>query len=662
MTLLGLDDVFFRDAWRRRPVVLRGAAAALVAEAPSPAELDALQHHPGLQHSTDGKTVWFIQRLTRELPLVERLTTAARALFEWPDVTCDLVHTVGPASIGCHFDQDDNFSIQLVGAKHWRLSPPDTLPADLVRRRLLKEPEVGSASLGPDVTELLVEAGDVLYIPQTWIHRGESLGDSTSVSLVVNGCTFHREYVASLPDALRRVPAWTRPLPMGPGSTAERERALDDLVHATFTPAAAAHVRPRLGARTAVAPLTMDTARLRSFVAAAPAVPTAGFVLPDEASDTHRGLRALLARRTLRRLSLAVARRAASTLGVPDRILYQQCIDALLARSDAELEHACSEPELVSIAAIASDAEPRHEDPLAAELARALLPELVATGTESLPFPLLPDVDGGFTLRRLGLRLVVLRPDPTLAEPLVRVVGGALQVFADGRFRDVGDAPGLRVEPLPRLADGGPHLSPAPTAWVARNVRDQLLVAVDPPAFERFHHAMRSGAELLARAWPAAWHEVAAGLRWLLPLPPGDGLEPHNYSVHAFRGLVVTSPRRDHRCAQTLVHEAGHNRLSTILDLLPLCADPAQVVVSPVVRAERPMSFVFHGCFAFAQDVALTERLLSMAPAGEHASMERYLDETRRKAGAALELLRREATLTAVGSTVADEIAQVLGR
>jgi HEXXH motif-containing protein len=661
MTLLGLDDVFFRDCWRRRPVVLRGAARALVAEAPTSAVLAELAEAPGLQHSTDGKTVWFIQRLTHELPLTARLTTAARARFEWHDVTCDVVRTTGPASIGCHFDQDDNFSIQLVGAKRWRLSPPDTLPPDLLRRRLLKEPEVGSAVLGPQVTELLVEAGDVLYIPLAWIHWGESLGDSTSVSLVINGCTFHLAHAASVPAALRRAPGWADPIPVGPGSTAARQRALDALVQQTFTPATVEHVRPWLTGPTAVPPLTMDTARLRAFVAAAPVPPSRGFVLPEEGSDTHSVLRALLARRTLRRLSLAIVKRAASTRSPHDRLLYQQCVDALLARSDAALEHACNEPELVAMAAIAKDGEPRHEDPLAAELARASIPELAAAGIESMPFALLPDLDGGFTLRRAGLRIVAAHPDAVLRELVVRVAGGALQVFAAGRFRAPDDAPGLRVEPLPRLAGEGPHLSPAPTAWVARNVRDQVLAVADPAAFERFCDAMRSGVEVLAAAWPAAWREVAMGLRWLLPLPE-SGLDPHNYSVHAFRGLVVTSPRRDHRCAQTLVHEAGHNRMSTILDLLPVCADPAQVVVSPVVRAERPMSFVFHGCFAFAQDVALTERLLPVAPPAERASMERYLDETRRKAGAALELLQRQAETTAVGATVLDEIAQVLGR
>jgi HEXXH motif-containing protein len=504
----------------------------------------------------------------------------------------------------------------------------------------------------------MVEAGDVLYIPQTWIHWGEATGDSTSVTLVVNSRTFHLDFAASLPDALRRLPGWARSLPVGPGSRAARARALGDLVRATFTPAAAARVHPHLHDRRAPPPLAADMDRVRAFVATAPAPPTAGFVLPADDVDTPRALRALLARRTLRRLLLAVAKRAASTRGATDRILYQQCVAALQVQDDAALERLGNEPELVGLAATAADGLPRHEDPLAAELARALVPELIAGGDETVAFALLPDVGGGFTVRRAGLRLVLDDPPEAL---VARVVAGELQVFVDGRFRRPDDAPGVRVAALPRLRGVGPHLAPGPTTWAARNIRDQEVTAADPAAFARFCAAMESGAAQLAAAWPAAWREVADGVRWLLPLSD-RGRAPHNYSVHALRGMIASSPRDGHRCAQTLAHEAGHNRLSTILDLFELCADPARVVHSPVVAAPRPLSFVFHGCYAFAQDIALTERLLPGAPADARPSLQRYLDECRAKAGAALDVLTREAELTRVGATVVAEVAGVLGR
>jgi HEXXH motif-containing protein len=84
--------------------------------------------------------------------------------------------------------------------------------------------------------------------------------------------------------------------------------------------------------------------------------------------------------------------------------------------------------------------------------------------------------------------------------------------------------------------------------------------------------------------------------------------------------------------------------------------------VSPVVDALRPMTFVFHGSFAFAQDLALTERLLPRAPSAERASMERYLDEVRTKVAAAFEVIEREAEVTEVGAAILSELAEIVGR
>lgn len=654
--MFNLDGTFFRDYWRRRPVLLRAAAIGLLGEAPSGDVLERLREAVGSQAKSDGKSIWFYQQIVNELPLTGRLVGEARKFFEWEDVACDLIHTKGPASIGCHFDEGDNFSLQLVGAKRWRLSPPGTLPPDLVRLRALKEPEVGRAELGPDVTEFFVEAGDVLYIPQYWIHWGESTGDSTSISLVVNSRTFHLEYAASVPDALRRFPRWAHSVPVGPGSKVDRVRALDDLIRETFTDDAGRRALPYISTRGISSPLSVDMDRVRAFVATAPTFPAQGFVLPRDGLDTHQVLRALLARRTLRRLLALIVKRFELTRSARHRGLYQQCVEVLLARTDEAIERLCSEPEIVSIVAVSLADEVRYEDPLAEDLACILIPEFEASGADSEPFVVLPDLDGAFTLRRAGVRVIT---DTPYRELVIRVVSGKWMVHLDGRLYAPTLAPGLRLEELPRLCGNGPHLSPAPTTWLARNVRGQELSVADPAAFREFCGAMLSGAEALAAAWPAAWREVREGIRWLLPLPD-RGPAAFNYSVHAFRGLIVSSPRRNHRCAQTLAHEAGHNRLSTLLDLVDLCADPSRVVTSPVVNAARPISFVFHGCFAFIQDVVVTERLLPSASNSERASMERYLDEARRKTAEALKVLRRETAPTAVGEVVLSEIAEAL--
>jgi HEXXH motif-containing protein len=112
--------------------------------------------------------------------------------------------------------------------------------------------------------------------------------------------------------------------------------------------------------------------------------------------------------------------------------------------------------------------------------------------------------------------------------------------------------------------------------------------------------------------------------------------------------------------AQSLAHETGHNRLSTIIDLFPLCANPTHVVVSPVVQANRTLPFVFHGCFAFCQDILLTRRLLPALTDVPTASIEQYLQKTTDKVAAAVEVLGKHAVFAPVGQAIRDEVRAVL--
>jgi HEXXH motif-containing protein len=405
----------------------------------------------------------------------------------------------------------------------------------------------------------------------------------------------------------------------------------------------------------AVEALRIDLERVKAFIANAPPAPTSGFLLPPTGSA--RGvLQALLARRTLRRLLKAVAR-LEPTSSPEDRRLYQRCVDALLGQPDAALEVLCTEPELTSWVALA-ETPPGARQPLATGLALLLLPELVALDGAPVDLTLAPDTEGAFSLRRPGVRLV---PDAPVRELQLRVGQGLwAMVTPQGTFevhpRD--GLPGFTVQQVPRLLGTGPHLLPAPTDWLSRNVPDELHTA-SGPEFVEFVEAMTSGAELLQRHWPEAWEQLRQSIRLLLPLRTRGKL-PHNYSVHGFRGLIVSSPRRTYMAAQSLAHETGHNKLSTLIDLFPLCANPNVVVVSPVVQADRTLPFVFHGCFAFCQDILLTRRLIPALQDAPTASLEKYLRETTDKVSAALEVLDQHAVFEPVGRSIRDEVAAVL--
>jgi HEXXH motif-containing protein len=235
---------------------------------------------------------------------------------------------------------------------------------------------------------------------------------------------------------------------------------------------------------------------------------------------------------------------------------------------------------------------------------------------------------------------------------------GEIPLPADGTAYVDGD---LAIGPLPRLLGVGPTMAPAPTGWAADYIpRTEHLHVASPAEFPVFCASMVEAAELLIDQWPHAWQHLTSELRWLLPLPD-SGKPAHNYSVHAFRGLVVSSPRAPHALAQTLVHEGAHNRMSTIIDLFELCENAAETVWSPIVEAKRPLTAVFHGCFAFSQDIALTRLLLESPHGHPVASMERYLENRTSAVRSGLEVLRSTARLAPVGEAILDEITGLLG-
>ncbi|UOO83115.1 cupin-like domain-containing protein [Uruburuella testudinis] len=75
-----------------------------------------------------------------------------------------------------HWDTRDVFAVQLVGKKHWTLSAPN-FAMPLYMQQAKDMPHI----LPPEKTdmEVVLEAGDVLYIPRGWWHNPVPLGCET---------------------------------------------------------------------------------------------------------------------------------------------------------------------------------------------------------------------------------------------------------------------------------------------------------------------------------------------------------------------------------------------------------------------------------------------------------------------------------------------------
>lgn len=98
-----------------------------------------------------------------------------------------------------HFDDIDAFILQLEGAKRWRLHAP-TDPRNILPRyssRDFSQEEVGEV-----VMDVVLQPGDLLYLPRGMVHQAESLPESHSLHLTISANSARDRTWQSLFEAL----------------------------------------------------------------------------------------------------------------------------------------------------------------------------------------------------------------------------------------------------------------------------------------------------------------------------------------------------------------------------------------------------------------------------------------------------------------------------
>ena len=89
----------------------------------------------------------------------------------------------GSAGFAPHYDDVDAFVCQLEGRKRWRLYPPRDAGEVLPRVSSLNFRE---EELGPATLDVVLEPGDVLYMPRGCIHQAESLPGAHSLHVTLS--------------------------------------------------------------------------------------------------------------------------------------------------------------------------------------------------------------------------------------------------------------------------------------------------------------------------------------------------------------------------------------------------------------------------------------------------------------------------------------------
>lgn len=220
-------------------------------------------------------------------------------------------------------------------------------------------------------------------------------------------------------------------------------------------------------------------------------------------------------------------------------------------------------------------------------------------------------------------------------------------------------APGTPPHPVTRLARvaGGPVVL-SRHAWWTTHFPSSAGGALDlsDEALPAFAGRLGSGLRTMDALWPEAAARVRGVVAQVMPIESqGEhGNRPFNYSVHAFRGLIMTSGRAGHLAAQTLAHETGHNRFSSMVDLFQIAHNAEESFYSPFVDAERPLINLFHGVFAFLNDVHMARRSAAAGGNGDGPAIVPYIGDVTDRLRTALDTLVKNAQVTVHGQQLLD--------
>lgn len=196
MTLQNFDwDLFLRDYWQKKPLVIRNVLDANTLTFLTPEELAGLAMEDDVESriviEKDAETPWelkrgpfseedftttpathwtlLVQGVNHWLPEAAELLTAFDAIPRWRLDDIMVSYAPEEGSVGPHYDNYDVFLIQGAGKREWRLTTQHCTPDNYLPNmslRLMKD--------FPVEETYLLEPGDMLYLPAKVGHWGVS--------------------------------------------------------------------------------------------------------------------------------------------------------------------------------------------------------------------------------------------------------------------------------------------------------------------------------------------------------------------------------------------------------------------------------------------------------------------------------------------------------
>lgn len=418
----------------------------------------------------------------------------------------------------------------------------------------------------------------------------------------------------------------------------------------------------------------VDVSSLRPlFHEPAPAVDLSRAVLPGHPDDPTPALARSAAKLYLKRL-LVQLRDQGNACGSPGaRRSAQALVDGLLRLPHEELLRTVLRPEVTSWTRVAQQVQRGERqvspDLLVAYAGSFLLPGLLSPGVlaeagilavaEEGELPLMPlgralrlPVAAGalLTVRVDGASLRVSageRAEAVAVVPLEALSGAAGKAGKAGKAGEAAGHPGVRE--LPSLFGGLVVTGPQSWHTIAYPPAASRPLELSARELDDFTSALGTGLATVDAHWPEAAAVVRRTAKQVMPVV-SQGNWPFNFTIPEFRGLVLTSGRHTYLSAQTLVHECGHNRFNTVLDLYSVAENAAEEQYSPFVEVPRPLVNIFHGVFAFLNDVHMAIRCQEVFGPADGPAIAPYVKDITERLTVGLETLERHARVTEQGA------------
>ncbi|WP_394542836.1 JmjC domain-containing protein [Priestia aryabhattai] len=218
--LLGLTKQKFLEAyWRKKPLVIRGGASLFIDKKITKEQF--LNYAHKMQHTHNGSTnfagedVIFCEDISSvDNDLKQKAKENGINLGVWHECWFDGSFSKQFHGIGRHFDDSDNFVIQQEGSRLWMLGSPNLLTKEERKSRIKHETGAGVCeNFENEGAFVILEPGDVLYLPIFYPHWGISIEDSVSITFAVQSINPMYTLFPLIREILSDEPDWWIPVP-----------------------------------------------------------------------------------------------------------------------------------------------------------------------------------------------------------------------------------------------------------------------------------------------------------------------------------------------------------------------------------------------------------------------------------------------------------------